>query len=49
MDSQALKALQAPLKDKYKNDPSTAVLTLSAEGELGNEGVSCSVKTGRAV
>jgi len=46
---QQLKALQAPIKDQYKKDPSSAVLTLTAEGELGNEGISCSVKTGRKI
>ncbi len=43
-----LKALQAPLKDRYKREPGAALLTLSAIGELG-EGVSCSVRTGHAV
>lgn len=48
MDTQALRALQAPLKDKYRDDPGTAELVLSAEGRLG-EGVSCSLETGRAI
>ncbi|MDF1791640.1 MAG: OsmC family protein [Thalassobaculaceae bacterium] len=48
MDAQALRALQAPLKDKYKDDPTTAELVLSAQGRLG-EGVSCSLETGRAI
>jgi uncharacterized OsmC-like protein len=43
-----LQALQAPLKDRYKGDPSAARITLSATGTLG-EGVSCSVRTGRAI
>jgi uncharacterized OsmC-like protein len=43
-----LKALQAPLKDRYRTQPGAALLTLSATGELG-EGVSCSVRTGHAV
>jgi uncharacterized OsmC-like protein len=43
-----LKAIQAPLKERYRDDPSAAVVTLAAEGELG-EGVSCSVQTGRAI
>jgi uncharacterized OsmC-like protein len=48
MDSEALKALQAPLKEKYRSDPGAAVVTLRAEGRLG-EGLSCSVETARAL
>src|SRR4051794_41411599 len=48
MDSEQLRALQAPIKERYHEDPGAAVVTLAAEGELG-EGVSCSVQTGRAV
>src|SRR5262245_54247429 len=48
MDATALKALQAPLKDKYREAPETAVITLKAEGHLG-EGVTCSVQTGKAL
>ena len=43
-----LRALQAPLKDRYATEPSAARITLSATGVLG-EGVSCSVQTGRAI
>ncbi len=43
-----MQAIQTPLKERYRADPDAAVITLSAEGELG-EGVSCSVNTGRAV
>jgi uncharacterized OsmC-like protein len=43
-----LRALQAPLKDRYRAEPDAARLTLSASGVLG-EGVSCSVQTGRAI
>jgi uncharacterized OsmC-like protein len=43
-----LQAIQAPLKERYREDPEAAVITLSARGELG-EGVSCSVNTGRAI
>ena len=43
-----LRALQAPLKDRYSHEPETALITLSATGTLG-EGVSCSVQTGRAI
>ncbi len=48
MDSNALKELQAPIKAKYRADPNEAVITLKAEGAIG-EGVSCSVDTGRAI
>lgn len=43
-----MQAIQAPLKERYREDPDAAVTTLSAQGELG-EGVSCSVDTGRAI
>jgi uncharacterized OsmC-like protein len=43
-----LRAVQGPLKDRYRDDPATALVTLSAEGRLG-EGVSCSVATGQAL
>jgi uncharacterized OsmC-like protein len=49
MDKTALQALQAPLKEQYKADPDGARVTLSAEGRLGEENVSCSVATGRAM
>ena len=49
MDKTALQALQAPLKDRYRSDPDTACITLRAEGRLGEEAVSCSVETGRAL
>jgi uncharacterized OsmC-like protein len=48
MDRDQLRALQAPLKAAYKDDPSQALITLKAEGTLG-EGISCSVDTGRAI
>jgi uncharacterized OsmC-like protein len=43
-----LRALQAPLKEQYRAAPAAALVTLRAEGRLG-EGVTCSVKTGRAL
>jgi uncharacterized OsmC-like protein len=49
MDTEELRALQQPLKDAYRSDPASAVITLRAWGELGAEGVSCSVETGRAL
>jgi uncharacterized OsmC-like protein len=49
MDAEGLRAVQQPLKDAYRDDPARAVVTLRAHGELGTEGVSCSVETGRAL
>jgi uncharacterized OsmC-like protein len=49
MDSTGLRAVQQPLKDAYREDPQQAVITLRARGELGDEGISCSVDTGRAM
>lgn len=49
MDAEELRALQQPLKDAYRSDPASAVVTLHARGELGAEEVSCSVDTGRAL
>jgi uncharacterized OsmC-like protein len=48
MRSGELKALQAPLKERYAREPEAALVTLSAAGTLG-EGISCSVQTGRAL
>jgi uncharacterized OsmC-like protein len=49
VDSEQLRAVQSPLKDRYREDPGAALITLHAEGELGSEEVSCSVPTGRAI
>jgi uncharacterized OsmC-like protein len=49
MDRSALQAAQAPLKDEYRTQPQAAVWTLRADGRLGDENVSCSVETGRAL
>jgi uncharacterized OsmC-like protein len=49
VDSDGLRAVQEPLKDAYRQDPRQAVVTLRARGELGDEGISCSVDTGRAL
>jgi uncharacterized OsmC-like protein len=49
MDSIELKTLQAPIKQKYKDDPASAVVTLKASGNLDAPGVSCRVETGRAL
>jgi len=48
MDRDELRALQAPLKERYREQPQAAVVTLSATGSLG-DGVSCSVQTGTAL
>lgn len=48
MDRDELRALQAPLKQRYRDDPDAGIIRLEAEGRLG-EGVSCSVATGRAL
>src|SRR5690242_7467978 len=47
--TQDLRAIQAPLKERYREDPQAARLTLRASAELGDEGVSCSVQTGRSL
>ena len=44
----SLRALQAPLKQRYEDDPASAVVTLEVEGQLG-EGLSCFIGTGRAM
>jgi uncharacterized OsmC-like protein len=48
METDALRALQAPLKQRYRDDPGSAVVTLRAAGALG-EGIACRVDTGRAM
>ncbi len=48
MDAAALKELQSPFKQRYQDEPEAAVITLKAEGEIG-EGVTCSVKTAKAL
>ena len=48
MNSAELKNLQAPLRDKYKADPESALITLKARGNIG-DGISCNVQTGRAL
>jgi uncharacterized OsmC-like protein len=48
MNAEELKNLQAPLKEKYREHPDTAVITLKAQGNVG-DGVSCKVDTGRAL
>jgi uncharacterized OsmC-like protein len=49
MDVTALRALQAPLKDQYRETPDAAVITLKARGELDDQHIACKVETGRAI
>jgi uncharacterized OsmC-like protein len=49
MNADELRALQAPVKARYRDDPAAARLTLRAQGTLGAEGVTCKVQTGRAL
>ena len=49
MDSTALRAMQAPLKDRYKGDPKAAFITLKAKGTLDDQHIACKVETGRAL
>ncbi|HEU5143071.1 MAG TPA: OsmC family protein [Solirubrobacterales bacterium] len=48
MEREQLQAVQAPLKERYRDEPQAAVVTLSASGRLG-EGISCSLETGRSL
>jgi uncharacterized OsmC-like protein len=49
MDPSALRALQAPLKSKYREDPDSALVTMRATGQVGGEGIVCRLETGRAL
>jgi len=49
MSREELQALQTPLKDRYRDDPGSAVVTMTAEGDVDATAVSCSVQTGRAL
>lgn len=48
MNTEELRSLQAPLKNQYKEKPETAMVTLKAQGRIG-EGVSCKIETGKAL
>jgi uncharacterized OsmC-like protein len=48
MNSAELKKIQSPLKEKYRDNPESALITLKAKGKVG-EGISCKVDTGRAL
>lgn len=49
MKADELRALQAPIKQRYREDPDAAVIRLTAEGRLDGDGITCSVDTGRAL
>ena len=49
MDAAGLRALQAPIKERYKADPKAAVITLKAKGSLDDTSIACKVETGRAL
>lgn len=49
MESNELRALQAPLKDQYRAAPESAVITLKAQGTLDDQHIACKVETGRAI
>ena len=48
-DAVALRALQAPLKEQYRDKPETALITLHASGDLDELGIACNVETGQAI
>ncbi len=49
MDANELRAMQAPIKERYRSDPQTAVITLRAKGTLDDTAIACKVETGRAL
>src|SRR5476651_2068895 len=49
MDAAQLRAMQAPIKDKYKSDAKSAFITLKAKGTLDDTSIACKVETGRAL
>lgn len=49
MSADALRALQAPIKERYKQTPEAAVVTLRAQGRLDGDGLTCKVETGKAL
>jgi uncharacterized OsmC-like protein len=49
VDRAELQSIQAPLKDRYREEPAAALVTLRAEGEIGAEEIACTVATGRAL
>jgi uncharacterized OsmC-like protein len=49
MNSEQLRSLQSPLKTRYKEEPTAAVVTLSARGRLDDQQIACKVETGKAM
>jgi uncharacterized OsmC-like protein len=49
MDATTLRTMQAPLKERYKGDPQSAIITLKARGTLDDTAIACKVETGRAI
>src|SRR5476649_881530 len=49
MDANELRAMQAPIKDRYKSEPKSAFITLKAKGTLDDSNIACKVETGRAL
>src|SRR5262245_2007852 len=49
MDAAGLRAMQAPLKDRYRSEPEAATITLKAKGSLDDTNIACKVETGRAL
>ena len=49
MDANELRAMQAPIKERYKADAGAALITLKAKGTLDDQNIACKVETGRAL
>jgi uncharacterized OsmC-like protein len=49
MDANELRAMQAPIKERYKAEPGAALITLKAKGSLDDQNIACKVETGRAL
>jgi uncharacterized OsmC-like protein len=49
MDATELRAMQAPIKERYRNDPAAGLVTLKARGSLDDSNIACKVETGRAL
>src|SRR3954452_19130037 len=49
MDANELRAMQAPIKERYKSDAGAAMITLRAKGTIDDQNIACKVETGRAL
>jgi uncharacterized OsmC-like protein len=49
LNAEQLRALQAPIKQRYRSQPDTALITLRARGRLGEENIACNVETGKTL